>query len=268
MLSDCVHRAKEIYPSELLLLFAWTLYGIRLHVIIEAGNKKLEEERQSVQQQLMLPKDEIAIWTWLVSRGIAKSLSGLSEMVGVELSVTSLDLRQYPAKDAAMLLGGPENLVVGIYLTIDGDATGHIMLIHDRKIAFELIDIQMELPLGSTQELEEMGRSILGEMGNIIGSFFLNALANATSLNLTPSPPLVMINKAEAILGIVLNKIMQEQDDVLVIKAAFGTDSRQIDGTFMVLPTSDFMQVILKHPKTQSVRSQYHLHALSKNKTK
>ncbi len=216
-------------------------------------------------QQLMHTKDDITIWTWLVSKGIVSSLSGLSEMVGHELSVTSLDLRQYPAKDAAALLGGPENTVVGIYLAINGDATGHLMLIHDPKIAFELIDMQMGVPPGSTKGLEEMERSVLGEMGNITGSFFLNALADASGLNLTISPPEVMIDMAGAILGIALTKIMQEQDDVLVIKATFGAGNRQIDGTFMVLPTSEFMEVILKHPKAQSVRTQYHQYALNNN---
>ena len=218
-----------------------------------------------MQQQLMFTRDETAIWTWLVSKGIANSLSGLSQMVGQELNVTSLDLRQYPAKDAAMLLGGPDNLVVGIYLAINGDATGHLMLIHDPKIAFELIDMQMDLPPGSTQRLEDMESSVLGEMGNVTGSLFLNAIADASNLTLTPSPPAVMVDMAGAILGIALTKIMQEQDDVLVIKATFSTDSRQIDGTFMVLPTSDFMQAILKNPRAQSVRTQYHLYALSKN---
>jgi chemotaxis protein CheC len=207
----------------------------------------------------MRTKDDIAIWTWLVSRGIVNSLSGLSEMVGHELSVTSLDLRQYPAKDAAALLGGPENTVVGIYLTIDGDATGHLMLIHDPKIAFELIDMQMGLPPGSTKKLEEMELSVLGEMGNITGSLFLNALADASGLNLVISPPVVMVDMAGAILGIALTKIMQEQDDVLVIKATFGAGDRQIDGIFMVLPTSEFMDVVLKRPKAESVRMEYHL---------
>ena len=199
-------------------------------------------------QQLMLSKDEIAIWTWLVSRGIANALSGLSQMVGQELSVTSLELKQIPAKDAVMLLGGPENLVVGIYLTIDGDATGHLMLIHDPKIAFELIDMQMGLPPGSTQSLEqEMERSIMGEMGNITGSFFLNALADATNLTLTTSPPEGMIDMAEAIMDIALSKIMQEQDDVLTVKTTFSTDNRQMNGTFLIMPTLDFLHVILKH---------------------
>ena len=49
-----------------------------------------------MQQQLILTKDEIAIWTWLVSRGIANSLSGLSQMAGQDLIVTGLDLKHFP----------------------------------------------------------------------------------------------------------------------------------------------------------------------------
>lgn len=194
-----------------------------------------------------LSKDEIAVWTWLVSKGIANALSGLSRMVGQEFSVTSLNLRQIPAKDAAFLLGGPENLVVGICMQIHGDAAGHLMLIHDPKMAYELIDIQLGLPQGSTHYLEEKERSVLEEMGNITGSFFLNALADATNLSLSPSPPTVMLDMAGAILGITLAQIMQQQDHVLTIKITFGTMSRQVDGIFLVMPTLDFLSVLLKH---------------------
>ena len=198
-------------------------------------------------QQQTLTKDEMAIWTWLVSKGIANSLAGLSQMVGEELIVTALDVKYFPAKDTVSLVGGPENIVVGIYLTISGDATGHLMLIHDPTVAYQLIDTQLGLSVGSTQDLGEMERSVLGEMGNITGSFFLNALADATNLILTPSPPVVMIDMAGAILGIALTEIMQEQDDVLAVKATFGTATQQKDGIFLVMPTMDFLKVILRH---------------------
>ena len=110
-------------------------------------------------QQAMFTKEEMSIWTWLVSKGINNALSGLSQMVSHEISVTSLELEQLPARDAASLMGGPETIVVGIYLAIQGDATGHLMLIHDPKMAFGLVDIQLGLPPGSTQKLEEMERS-------------------------------------------------------------------------------------------------------------
>ncbi len=125
------------------------------------------------------------------------------------------------------------------------------MLIHDPKIAYDLIDTQLGLTPGSTQNLGEMERSVLGEMGNITGSFFLNALADATNLTLTPSPPVVMVDMAGAILGIALTEIMQEQDDVLAVKATFGTATQQMDGTFLVMPTMDFLRVILRHAGVQ-----------------
>ncbi len=202
-------------------------------------------------QQLSINKDELAIWTWLVSRGISNSLSGLSQMIGEELSVSGLDVKHFPAKEAVNLLGGAEKIVVGIYLTVHGDADGHLMLIHDPKIAFDLIDGQMGQPIGTTTDLGEMERSVLGEMGNITGSFFLNALADATNMTLTPSPPVVMVDMAGAILGIALTEIMQDQDNVLAVKASFGTANQQIDGTFMILPTMDFLKVILRNARAQ-----------------
>lgn len=197
--------------------------------------------------QLELSKDELAIWTWLVSRGIANSLSGLSRMIGDELTVSGLDVKRFPAKDVVNLVGGFEKLVVGIYLTISGDADGHLMLIHEPKIAFDLIDTQLGQPIGTTTDLGEMERSVLGEMGNITGSFFLNAIADATNLSLTPSPPVVMVDMAGAIMGIALSEILQDQDNVLAIRATFSSCGRQIEGNFMVLPTMKFLRVILKH---------------------
>ncbi|GAG44013.1 unnamed protein product, partial [marine sediment metagenome] len=55
---------------------------------------------------------DMAVWTWLVSKGIANALSGLSQMVGREIRVTSLDLQQLPAKDVTGLLGAPEAIGV------------------------------------------------------------------------------------------------------------------------------------------------------------
>ena len=205
--------------------------------------------------EVTLTEDDMAVWTWLVSKGIANALSGLSQMVGREITVTSLDLRQVPAKDVTGLLGAPEAIGVGIYLTIHGDATGHLLLMHDPKIAFQLIDLQLGLAPGSTQKLEEIERSVLGEMGNITGSFFLNALADSTNLTLMPSPPAVIVDMVGAIMNVPLTFIMEKQDSALVVKTTFSTDSRQMDGTFMVLPTMDFMQTILKHSRTQCVSS-------------
>lgn len=194
----------------------------------------------------ILAKEELAVWTWLVSKGISNAMAGLSTMIGQELTVTGLSVSQYPVEKAAELIGGPENILVGIYLTIEGDATGHLMLVHDPKVAFQLIDLQTGNTSDVSAEMGEMERSVMAEMGNITGSYFLNALADATDMTLTHSPPAVMIDMASAILGVALTPIMAEQDEVLVVQTKFGTPNKQIDGVFLVMPTMGFLNAILK----------------------
>jgi chemotaxis protein CheC len=225
---------------------------------VEDEAVKLPQDNNSSNQasELILTENDMAVWTWMVSKGITNALSGLSQMVGNEVKVNSLNLERLPAKDALDLMGTPETITVGIYLTIHGDANGHLLLMHDPGIAFQLVDLQLGLPFGTTQKLEKMERSVLGEMGNIAGTFFLNALADSTNLVLMPSPPAVIVDMMGAIMNIPLAFIMTEQDEALLVKAAFSTDSRQIAGTFMVLPTLDFMRVILKKSATPYARGQ------------
>jgi chemotaxis protein CheC len=94
-----------------------------------------------------------------------------------------------------------------------------------------------------------MEYSVLGEMGNITGSFFLNALADSTNLVLMPSPPSVLIDMVGAVINVPLTYIMEENDNALVVKATFSADNRELEGTFLVLPTMEFMNTLLNNPK-------------------
>lgn len=197
----------------------------------------------------MLTKENLSIWTWLVSKGISNALTGLSKMIGKTIEVSAIDIKWLPATKVVNLLGGPENTVVGICLSIEGDATGHLLFLHDTKIAFQFIDAQLGLPKGSTKEIDEMEYSVLGEMGNIAGSFFLNAVADSTSLVLMPSPPFVLMDMVGAILNIPLTFIQEENDNAFVVKANFKAENDDYYGTFMLLPTMNFMSTLLDHHK-------------------
>ncbi|MBT4511412.1 MAG: CheY-P-specific phosphatase CheC [Chloroflexi bacterium] len=189
---------------------------------------------------------ELARWTELVGQGTHNAVLGLSEMVGVKIRVTALDLKEIPVRNAADLVGGAENEVVVIYLGIVGGATGHIMLVYPINVAFGLVDMLMGEEIGTTQELGEMEASALQEMGNITGSFFLNSVADNTGMQLMPTPPTVMIDMAGAIIDAALAEIMVERDELFAMETVFSTDIRDITGTLLVLPTAEFMDVMLE----------------------
>ena len=189
---------------------------------------------------------ELGTWVDLTSKGMMKAISNLSCLVGCEVQVTALQTRYVPARDAAYLLGGPEKDTVGIYLGVNGSATGHVLIVFEPNTALGLVDILLETAPGSTKVIGEIEQSALGEVGNIMGSSFLNTLADVSGLDLRITPPSVLKDMAGAILDPALAEIMQETDTLLIVETIFGIRSRQINGTFLVLPNPGLPKALVK----------------------
>lgn len=200
---------------------------------------------------LLLDEAGLKAWTELVSMGVTNAISGLSGMMGQDIRISEMNAREILVRDAANLVGGPETETAAIYLSVDGAASGHMVIIYSPQTAFELVDMLLDEPVGTTTELGEMEISVLGEMGNITGSFFLNALSDATGLDLRVSPPEVMLDMAGAILDAVLAEIMMEVDEALIVETKFGTDDRQINGMFLCMPSPGLQMALLESWRNQ-----------------
>ena len=187
----------------------------------------------------------VGSWAELVSRGTDNAMSGLSQMVGSEITVTAFGLRRVPVAEIADLVGGPDVMSVGIYLTVSGSASGHLMLMYDPTIAAAFVDLLMMQEVGTTQELGPMEHSALGEMGNVIGAFFLNALADETGLDLSPSPPSVMTDMAGALLDVVTADILMTSDETYLVETTFRVEGQEISGGFFVIPSEDLLQALV-----------------------
>jgi chemotaxis protein CheC len=170
------------------------------------------------------------------SGGFDNAMAGLSQMAGQEIKVTSMDFRKVPVKDVTELFGGPEALIIAVYLEISGKSNGQMVVVYEPNVAFDLIDLLLGQPTGTTRELSEMERSTLGEVGNIMGSFFLNYISDNTGVSFQPSPPAVMMDMAGAILDATLAGLMEFSDDIYIMETVFGTHDRQVSGTFLVIP--------------------------------
>ncbi len=192
---------------------------------------------------------ELSRWTELVGQGTQNAVAGLSEMIGVHVRVTALDLTVIPVEQASNLLGGAENEVVAIYVGIEGGATGHILLVYPINVALGLVDMLMGDEAGTAQELDEMGESALQEIGNVTGSFFLNSMGDNIGIRLMPTPPTVMMDMAGSIMDSALADIMMDRDELFAMETVFSTDNQNIVGTLLVLPTADFMDVMIQQKR-------------------
>ncbi len=191
--------------------------------------------------------EDMQACTALVSEGSANAINGLSQMIGQEIQVTSLSAREVPVNETPDLVGGWEAITIGVYLAVTGSATGHMFMVYKPETAMALADLLLGEPPGTTKNLDEMEESALGEVGNIMGSFFLNALSDATNSSFLPSPPAVMMDMAGAILDVALADIIQESDHALVVETCFRTEDRKIEGTLLIMPSPDLLRVLLEH---------------------
>lgn len=186
----------------------------------------------------------------MANAGVTQAAAGLSGMLGEAVTVTQPNLRLMPLSEVPGVLGGPEQEAVGIYLQAIGELSGQIMLILPLAKAMELVDLLLGEAPGTTNSLGSLERSALAEVGNITGTFFLNAVAAAIGLHSRPSPPAVMVDMVGAILDIIVAMSAGVSETVLVIEAAFLRDGREVEAHFWVIPDNTALQGLAGATKT------------------
>lgn len=178
-------------------------------------------------------------------KGMAGATSALSDMLARELLVAAENVSFVPVNQVPDMVGGAEAGVTSIYVAVEGEIKGHMMLIMELSSAYMLADILLEKDPGETQGLDDMDISALEEVGNIAGSFFLNALVDHADLNVRPSPPSCAVDMAGALLSCVLADVSKAAEQVLTMETVFSVSDQQIKGFFFLFPEPDSLDILL-----------------------
>jgi len=202
-----------------------------------------------VDEALELSEELLKLLQTIAKDGLTHAATGLSTMVGTTLVVKNPCVKTIKVSEIPVLLGGPENEAVGIYLKSEGDMSGHFMLVIPYTKALEMVDMLMEVPSGTTQQLGSLERSALAEVGNLTASFFLNAVAASTGISAMPTPPAVMVDMIGAILDIIVAATGGISDYVLTFQALFSTGDRSVDTDFWVIPDPATLEKLAAHKK-------------------
>lgn len=175
-----------------------------------------------------------------MNNGLTAAAEALSTMVGRTVSITSPQVELVPLSDVPKVVGGAENAYVAIYLGLEGDLTGHLVFLLSEASAISLMEALLDERAASALSLTDLQRSALAEVGNVSGCAFLNFLADAIRMRITPTTPLIVCDMAGAILDSMLADVGQSTSTVLIIQTKFVTDdSSQITGHFLLLPNAD-----------------------------
>ncbi|MGE7947287.1 chemotaxis protein CheC [Lysinibacillus sp. NPDC093688] len=184
--------------------------------------------------------------------GAAHAATALSNLLSKKIDMRVPKVEMVSFNDMMELVGGSENVVVGIYLRIEGDAEGSMFFIlpieqANRFIRRLIFDETFDF---KKQPVSELGLSAMQEMGNILSGSYLSALSDFTSLKIYPTVPGLSVDMFGAIISIGLIELSHVSDNVIVINTSIFEDGVEdqetVRGHFFLLPDPDSFDAIFK----------------------
>lgn len=179
--------------------------------------------------------------------GAGNATTALSQMINtkVDMKVPKVDLLEF--KELGELIGGAENIVVGILLTLEEDIDGMMMFLMEKRAARNMVKVMMGAYASEDEnaEFSEMELSALQEIGNIIAGAYLSSLSTLTNMTIVASVPYMAIDMAGAILSVPAIEFGKISDKALLIETEFGDTTEVVNGYFILIPTLESYSRIL-----------------------
>ncbi|MCR5427215.1 MAG: chemotaxis protein CheC [Lachnospiraceae bacterium] len=177
--------------------------------------------------------------------GAGNAMTALSQMLGTKVDMHVPQVQLLDFGEVGEVMGGEEQIMVGVFLGVEGDITGSMLFLVEQKSAKHLINkVMMGMGNPEVEEFTEMELSAMQEIGNIITGAYLNSLSTLTNLCIYPSPPALTVDMAGAILSVPAVEFGIYGDKILMIQSQF-FDEVEIDGYFILVPDIDSYQKIL-----------------------
>ena len=182
--------------------------------------------------------------------GAGNATTALAQMIGCKVDMSVPQVRLLEFKEVGEIVGGEEQIMVSIYLQVEGDVEGSIMFMLNKAAAAHMVNKLMGGMLGIDEtnaaeyEFGEMECSAIKEVGNIITGAYLNALSGLTNLKIYPSVPQLGIDMAGALLSVPAVEFGVMGDNILLIQTKF-SDDVELDGYFILIPDMESYERIL-----------------------
>lgn len=167
--------------------------------------------------------------------GAGNATTALAQLIQCKVDMKVPQVRLLEFREVGNVIGGEEQLMVGIYLSVEGDINGSMMFLVESKSAAHLVSKLMGQGPVDGSEFGEMELSALQEIGNIITGAYLNSLSTLTNMKIYPSVPSIAIDMAGAILSVPAIEFGKVADQILLIETKF-MDDIDIEGYFILVP--------------------------------
>ncbi|WP_339063288.1 chemotaxis protein CheC [Tepidibacillus marianensis] len=176
--------------------------------------------------------------------GAGHAATALSKMIKKTIDMKVPQVKILPFEEVEKFLGGSEQIMVSIFLRVEGMAPGNMLFMMTIESAKKLLKEMLGTLVNEEGEFSELEVSALNELGNILAGSYLSSLADFTNLNLYPTVPAITIDMVGAILSFGLIQVSQISDVAIVIDTTFFEGQQLVEGHFFLIPDPESFQTL------------------------
>lgn len=180
------------------------------------------------------------------SIGTGNAATSLSQMLGCEVRITLPEVRIMGYNEAIEWIGGPEAITAGVLVGIGGEVNGIMLSVQPLEFVNLIIKHMLDRELTSYEELEELEKSALIEIGNIMISTFINALSGLAGIKVELSVPSMAVDMQGAILAVPMAEYGGQTDYLMTIGSNFMINNREVPCRLLLSPDVRSLNYLLR----------------------
>ena len=178
--------------------------------------------------------------------GSGNAATALSSMMGRAIDITVPTVKVLDYSEAIEFLGGPEHIVVGMLVRMEGDIEGMILFVLEKEFAGIVLKSFFGKDLADITEMDEFDISALNEIGNIMSGSYVNALSSISGMTINISVPSLTVDMLGAIMSVPAIEFAAVSDKVLFIDETFIIGEDTIQSNMILIPEMDSLAVLLQ----------------------
>lgn len=176
--------------------------------------------------------------------GSGNAAGALSELLQCSTDITVPDVKMLDFDDAVNFLGGPENVAIGMLIGLSGDITGMMLYIIQQSFASRMTKATFGSEIEDIINMNDMEKSFIAEVGNIMGGSYINAIASLTGMTIDISVPVMTVDMVGAILSVPAVEFAQVGDKVLFIDDSFIIDGGEVKSNMILVPEMQSLETL------------------------
>lgn len=182
----------------------------------------------------------------LGSIGTGSAATALSTMLGRRIKMELPEVKLVEFNRAIYDLGGPEQIVAAVLAEFSGEMSGIMLFLQNREFINMILESLMGEKINEMTELTELDLSAVTEVGNIIISSYVNALANLVEMNVNLSVPTTTVNMLGGIMNVPIVMYGYTTDKLMTINGTLECDGEELSCKLLLHPDERTLDVVMR----------------------